>query len=153
MRPCTAMDPSTNRRSGGAPGSDAEDVTVAIGTLAAEALSAGPPRPERLDTIVAQAIRFYLRPESVEAGWAYPKFLEPERGEGAGVEVHVERALWKELGAEARRQDVADSDLLQHAAMYFAAARDGGRLTTRILEVIEADPATGLRRRHHRRSA
>ena len=62
-------------------------------------------------TIVAQAIRFYLRPESVEAGWAYPKFLEPEpeRGERAGVEVHVERALWKELGAEARRQDVADS--------------------------------------------
>jgi hypothetical protein len=152
------MDSSSKRRSSRVPGSDSEDRTVAIGTLAAEALSAGPPRPERLDAVVAQAIRFYLRPESGEAGWAYPKFLDGaggdgDGGRGEGVEVHVERSLWEELGSEARRQEVDEAELLQHAAMFYAAARDGGRLTTRILEVIDGDAATGSRRRHDRRSA
>jgi hypothetical protein len=147
------MDSSSNRRSGDEAGSGSEAVTVAIGVLAAEALSAGPPKPTRLDVIVAQAIRFYLRPESVEAGWAYPKFLGVGQGEGPPVEAHVERPLWEELGSEARRQEVGEAELLQHAAMYFAAARDGGRLTTRILEMIQADTATGLGRRDDRRSA
>jgi hypothetical protein len=140
---------STDEREG-APGI----VTVRLGGFSAEALSAGSPRPERLDLIVDQAIRFYLRSTRGDAGWAFPKFLGVESGQGPELEVRLDRGPWEQLRAEAARQEVEPEDLLQHATMYFAAARDGGRLTSHILEVIEGDGAAdSLGRRDDRRSA
>jgi hypothetical protein len=128
-----------------------EGVVVPLGQLAAKALSAGQPRPDRLESLLQQTVRFYLGPGRGDAGWAYPKFLELEDDAAATLDIQLEPAAWQELSAEAERQGVAPSALLQHAALYFAAARDAGRLTTRILAQI--DGAAPLRRGDDRRSA
>jgi hypothetical protein len=136
------------------PGNPADIVTRRLAAFPAEALSAGTPRAARLDVIVDQAILFYLRSDRGDAGWAFPKFLGFERGDPPELEVQIGRGPWEQLSAEAARQEVDPEDLFQHAVMYFAAARDGGRLTSRIIEVLEGDGGTNpLGRRDDRRSA
>lgn len=50
------------------------------------------------------------------------------------MEISVDGAVWSSLSQEARRQEVSTDRLLQHAALYYAAERDSGRLTQRIVE-------------------
>ncbi len=114
-------------------------VEVRLGGLAAEALSAsGRPAPERLERTLAQAIRYYLiEGEKQPPGWAFPTFLSAGTPESSlQFEIPVERAGWERLGKEAERQGVSPQALLQHAALYFAAARDAGRLTDQLLDVL-----------------
>jgi hypothetical protein len=139
----TDLGTSSKKASPGERATGPGNVSVRLGDFAAEAISAGRPRPQRLNVIVDQAIRFYLGSDHGEAGWAFPKFLGVERGEGSEVEVEVREERWAQLSGDAARQEVEPEDLLQHAVLYFAAARDGGRLTTQILEVVDGEAGPG----------
>jgi hypothetical protein len=85
---------------------------------------------------VLRVIRFYLKEKgSGGTGWSYPDLLRqgsPE--EEIEVELEIEDALWREMRAEASRQRVSVTQLLEHAALYYAAELDAGRLTERILD-------------------
>lgn len=113
--------------------------------MAARALSAdGSPDAKRLATLLPQAVRFYLdERDSGQAGWRYPSFLEGRDGAGDGRGVSLDEDLWQQLQAEAERQDASPEDLLQHAAFYFGAARDDGRLTERIAGELRREEEAG----------
>jgi hypothetical protein len=85
---------------------------------------------------VLKVIRFYLREKSTGgAGWSYPDLLrEGNPAEEVEIELEIEDALWREMRAEASRQRVSVTQLLEHAALYYAAELDAGRLTERILD-------------------
>jgi hypothetical protein len=84
---------------------------------------------------VLKVIRFYLRERgSGGTGWSYPDLLREGRPEEeVEVELEIEDPLWREVRAEAARQHVSITQLLEHAALYYAAELDAGRLTERIL--------------------
>ena len=100
-----------------------------------------------------KVIRFYLKEKgSGGTGWSYPDLLREGRPEEEiEVELEIEDALWREMRAEAARQRVSVTQLLEHAALYYAAELDAGRLTERILdELVEPGLNAGC---HHRRRA
>jgi hypothetical protein len=114
--------------------------------MAARTLSAtAAPGPDRLALLLPRAVRFYLDERDRDLpGWRYPSFLAAENGAGNGSaaeghEVSLDEELWQELRAEAESQEVAPGDLLQHAAYYYGAARDEGRLTERIAEELRRE--------------
>jgi hypothetical protein len=53
-------------------------------------------------------------------------------------ELDVKDDIWSSFEAEAGRQDVSSQQLLEHAAFYFVAELDAGRITQRILDDLEA---------------
>lgn len=85
---------------------------------------------------VLRVIRFYLKEKGRGgAGWSYPDLLREGRLEDeVEIELEIEDSLWREVRAEAARQRVSVTQLLEHAALYYAAELDAGRLTERILE-------------------
>lgn len=85
---------------------------------------------------VLKVIRFYLKEKgSGGASWSYPDLLrEGSPEEEIEVELDIEDSLWREMRAEAARQRVSVTQLLEHAALYYAAELDAGRLTERILD-------------------
>ncbi len=85
---------------------------------------------------VLRVIRFYLKEKgSGGAGWSYPDLLrEGSPEEEIEVELDIEDSLWRQVRLEASRQNVSVTQLLEHAALYYAAELDAGRLTERILE-------------------
>lgn len=85
---------------------------------------------------VLKVIRFYLKEKGTGGtGWSYPDLLREGRPEEeVEVELEIEDALWREMRAEASRQRVSITQLLDHAALYYAAELDAGRLTERILD-------------------
>jgi hypothetical protein len=85
---------------------------------------------------VLRVIRFYLKEKGRGGtGWSYPDLLrEGQPGEEIEVELDVEDSLWREVRIEAARQQVTVTQLLEHAALYYAAELDAGRLTERILD-------------------
>lgn len=89
------------------------------------------------------AVSFYLSERDADRpGWAYPGFLpaEPAATEPV-VSVDLEPDLWRELALEAERQGVPIERLAAHAAIYFAAELDAGRITKRIVDDFDADPS------------
>jgi hypothetical protein len=120
-------------------------VPVKLGPLAAHSLAASAdPDPGRLSLLLPRAVRFYLEErESGQAGWRHPTFLNGSRVDGGGCELSLPDELWQQLQAEAERQDVEPADLLQHAAFYYGAARDEGRLTARIAEELSREEEGG----------
>jgi hypothetical protein len=88
---------------------------------------------------VVRVIRFYLRERGGGgAGWAYPGLFRRRRPEEeVEVELEIDDSLWDEVEREAERQDVAVAQLLEHAALYYAAELDAGRLTERILDELD----------------
>lgn len=85
---------------------------------------------------VLKVIRFYLKEKGTGGtGWSYPDLLREGRPEEEiEVELDIEDSLWREVRAEAARQQVSVTQLLEHAALYYAAELDAGRLTERILD-------------------
>jgi hypothetical protein len=85
---------------------------------------------------VLKVIHFYLKEKGGGgASWSYPDLLRtgsPE--EEVEVELDIEDSLWREVRLEAARQRVSVTQLLEHAALYYAAELDAGRLTERILD-------------------
>lgn len=114
---------------------------VKLGPLAAHSLAASDdPDPDRLSQLAPRAIRFYLG-DGGQPGWPYPSFLDgnAEALDGEGIEVSLADDLWLQLQAEAERQEVSAEDLLQHAAFYYGAARDEGRLTEQIAAELKRE--------------
>ncbi len=90
---------------------------------------------------VVRVIRFYLREKGgEEVGWAYPQLLRQGRPEEeVEVELEIDDSLWGRMESEAERQDVTVTQLLEHAALYYAAELDAGRLTERILDELDQE--------------
>jgi hypothetical protein len=116
-------------------------VTVRLSQLAFEALAAEEPSGSpRAPVRTESAIRIYLGDKGLERpAWPYPGFLRgSEIQEDVGLELNVEPDLWLQFEAEAEKQGVSTQQLLEHAAFYFAAELDAGRVTQRILEDLDA---------------
>jgi hypothetical protein len=90
---------------------------------------------------VVRVIRFYLREkEGEDLGWAYPNLLRQGRPEEeVEVELEIDESLWGQMEREAERQHVTVTQLLEHAALYYAAELDAGRLTERILDQLDQE--------------
>jgi hypothetical protein len=90
---------------------------------------------------VVRVIRFYLREKSGEnIGWAYPDLLRRGRPvEEVEVALEIDESLWAQMESEAERQGVTVTRLLEHAALYYAAELDAGRLTERILDELDEE--------------
>jgi hypothetical protein len=110
-------------------------VTVAIGDFGIGALGGGLIRdPSKLSCSLLVALRYYLADEgSGRVGWRYP-LVGRDQPSKRSVEVRfeVDEMTWRNFSAEAERQGVSPDRLLQHAVLYFAASRDGGRIADRI---------------------
>lgn len=117
--------------------SDAEkrQVTVVFSDLAFETLIEGESKAQA-PLRVESALRCYLGDKSTgRAAWPYPGFLRGSESQGdVEVELNLEGDLWSAFEEEAAAQSVSVDQLAEHAAFYFAAELDAGRLTQRILE-------------------
>lgn len=114
-----------------------------MGAFAGEALAGGKGNGARpvVDTKpksddVLRAIRFYLDDkDSDRPGWPYPVLLRKRHpSEEIEFELSIDSVLWHALKDEAKRQRVSVAQLLEHAALYYAAELDAGRITERILD-------------------
>jgi hypothetical protein len=114
-------------------------VAVVLSRLAVEGLTGGGDVPA--DVGLDGAIRCYLGDrDSARPAWPYPDFLRGSETEGdAAIELELDAGLWREFEQEAERQGVSVEQLAEHAAFYFAAELDAGRLTQRILDDLDSD--------------
>jgi len=120
-------------------GAGKRHVTLTLSEFAFEALTreqGAAMAPARMEG----ALRCYLGDRGVgRPAWPYPGFLrgsEPQRD--VEVELRIAEPLWCDFTAEASRQDVSVEQLAEHAAFYFAAELDAGRVTQRILDDLES---------------
>ena len=93
---------------------------------------------ETLDDVLSCAAA-YLAAE-LPAGRAAslaPAFKPGGRGTPHEVRLEVSRDRWKRLEREAERQGVALERLLEHAALFYLADIDSGRLADRVLDRSE----------------
>ena len=112
-------------------------VAVGMSRLAFEALMG-----DEADTAAQVAVRMegalrcYLGDKDTERpAWPYPGFLRgTETQADVQVEIEVEGGLWHDFEDEASAQAISVEQLAEHAAFYFAAELNAGRLTERILE-------------------
>jgi hypothetical protein len=118
-----------------------QSVAVKLSQLAFEALAAEEPRGSpRAPVRTESAIRTYLNDKGTDRpAWPYPGFLRgSETQEDIGIELLIDTDLWLQFEAEAERQGITTQQLLEHAAFYFAAELDAGRVTQRILDDLDA---------------
>lgn len=114
-------------------------VAVAVGNFGLESLGGAFTQDSaKLARSLIQAIRYYLADQGSErAGWTYPGFRRDDwSGTTVEVKIEIEDGIWATFSQEADRQGVTTDQLLQHAVLYFAADRDGGRLAQRIAKVL-----------------
>ena len=113
-------------------------VTVGLSRLAFEGLASGIEVPA--PTAMEGALHCYLGDRGSERpAWPYPAFLRgSETEKDASIELELDAGLWREFEEEADRQGVSVEQLAEHAAFYFAAELDAGRVTQRILDDLES---------------
>lgn len=124
-----------------------QQVTVELSQLAFETLTSGGPvtaGPVRMQV----ALRCYVGDRDTDRpAWPYPGFLRNAEKQGdVEIEFEIAEDLWRDFSEEAERQGVTTGQLVEHAAFYFAAEVDAGRVTERILEDLgpaDADTAQG----------
>lgn len=107
-------------------------ITLHLGdfTLAALGYRNGHGQEELIPARMVHAIRYYLadkergRPE-----WKFPA-LPPGDATAHGIklELSIDDSLWRSLEDEAADQGVTPEQLAVHAALYYAADRDAGRV-------------------------
>jgi hypothetical protein len=115
---------------------------VALSRTAVETLGGGGEgAAARAQSRLEGAVRLYLHDKGTDRpAWPYPDFLrDAEHADAMEVEFRVDSALWRSFRAVAREQDVSVDRLAEHAAFYFAAELDAGRITQRILDDSEPD--------------
>jgi hypothetical protein len=114
-------------------------VAVVLSRLAFEGLTRGGDVPAAV--ALEGAVRGYLGDRALERpAWPYPEFLRGSETErDASIELEIDALLWREFEQEAERQGVSVEQLAEHAAFYFAAELDAGRLTQRIIDDLESD--------------
>lgn len=113
------------------------DVTVSLSRLAFDALMGSEAdRDAEVAVRTENALRCYLGDRDTERpAWPYPDFLRGTETQGdLEVAFEVEQDLWSDFEAEASAQGISVEQLTEHAAFYFAAELDAGRVTERILE-------------------
>jgi hypothetical protein len=118
-----------------------QSVAVRLSQLAFEALAAEEPSGSpRAPVRTESAIRIYLNDKGTDQpAWPYPGFLRgSEAQEDIELELDVNPDVWLQFEAEAERQGVSAQQLLEHAAFYFAAELNAGRITQRILDDLES---------------
>jgi hypothetical protein len=119
-------------------------VVVTLGRFALRALAGEHAKgPEDMAARMVRAISYYLNDaDSDHPGWPYPDFL---RGRVGGpmqeLEITVKEDLWAQFEVEAEKQGVTLQQLAEHAALYYAAELNAGRVTERILGDIKEDEA------------
>jgi hypothetical protein len=116
-------------------------VTVNLSQLAFEALASEKPSGSpRAPVRTESAVRIYLKDKGADRpAWPYPGFLRgSDTQEDVGLELQIDPDLWLQFEAEAERQGVSTQKLLEHAAFYFAAELNAGRITQRILDDLES---------------
>lgn len=125
-------------------GARKKNVSLALSELAVEALAEKGPDATGA-TRLEGALRYYLSDKGAErAAWPFPDFLRgSETQEQVRIEIDVDAGLWRELGEEATGQGVTVEQLAEHAAFYFAAEVDAGRVTRRILADLEREAGGG----------
>jgi hypothetical protein len=113
--------------------------TVRLSPLAREALAGDAPAGSVAGR-TESAIRVYLGDKGSEhPAWPYPGFLRGgEVEKAAGLNLDIDSDLWLQFEAEAEKQGVPAQALLTHAAFYFSAELDAGRVTQRILRDLDA---------------
>lgn len=116
-------------------------VTVHIGEFSVVALGgeAGD-GSDGVEARLVQALALYLHDkDAAKLGWEYPRRLPAGEGDEVELELSLDQGLWREFEREARRQGVTVSKLASHAALYYAAEVDAGRITERILEQLQQE--------------
>jgi hypothetical protein len=115
-------------------------VILTLGDFTVYALAGeGGPARGQLRTNALRALRYYLGDrDSGRTDWPCPRFL-PDIGGAARVDLDltIDEELWQALSDEAARQGVEPERLAEHAALYFAASRDAGRVDEEMLEVLD----------------
>lgn len=94
----------------------------------------------RVTARTESALRCYLGDRDTERpAWPYPGFLRGSETQGdLEVSFEVEEDLWHDFEEEAASQGVSVEQLTEHAAFYFAAELDAGRVTERILQDLQS---------------
>lgn len=118
-----------------------QHVRVELSQLAFQALMGDDvDSTEQVSLRMESALRCYLGDRGTgRPAWPYPSFLrgsEPQRD--VEVEFDVEESLWREFEGQTTAQEASVDQLAEHAAFYFAAEVNAGRLTQRILEDLES---------------
>ncbi|HEY4779170.1 MAG TPA: hypothetical protein VIH47_06230 [Solirubrobacterales bacterium] len=99
----------------------------------------------RVPGTTGNAIRLYLSDKGAgRPAWPYPGFLrQSQTREDVSLDLEIDPDVWLQFEAEAEKQSVSAQQLLEHAAFYFAAELNAGRITQRILDDLDADEASG----------
>lgn len=95
---------------------------------------------EAVSAAAVRAIRCYLEDKGTGGpGWRYPGFRRGDLEKDGKPPLHlsIDDRLWKALEAEAESQGVSSQQMIEHAALYFAAEVDAGRMTQRILDDLD----------------
>jgi hypothetical protein len=133
--------PTTTRRPSRDRSRPRRAVPVGLSQLAFDGLAGGD--ADRAPARLQSAVRCYLGDRGAnQAAWPYPAFLRGSEPQvDVSLELKIKDDLWHSFETEASRQDVSPQQLLEHAAFYFVAELDAGRITQRILDDLEATEA------------
>lgn len=110
-------------------------ISFALSELAFDSLGIGKPEVDS-SLRMENALLCYLGDSnSGRPAWAYPEFLRgSETQKDVEVELAIAEDLWRNFEEAAAGQGVSVQQLVEHAAFYFAAELDAGRVTQRILD-------------------
>jgi len=121
-------------------------VPVELGEFAFQSLGGEEEGAAAVSAKLARAVKAYLADREHErVAWAYPSHLK-EREKGSAVvtvELKIDERSFERLSLEARRRGVSFAQLVGHAALWYLAELDAGRLTQRILDDLEDSDAEG----------
>lgn len=114
-------------------------VTVRISEFSHDALAGL--RDETAEDVPARflhAVRVYLGDRGAgHPGWPYPTSFGQRPIREIELELSIDEDQWHELEEEALRQGVSVSRLATHAALYYVAEVDSGRIAQRILDDVD----------------
>lgn len=114
-------------------------VNVRLSEFACEAVAGDDRDPDHVAEAVARAIRCYVGDRgSSGTGWSYPGLPQADGG-GSAVEVRldIDDDLWRALGEEAEKQGASTPQMVGHAALWFAAEVDAGRIAQRVVDGLD----------------